>query len=148
MRSSGAPKDRGSECTVTLSSAPTNAPGSVPPILLAGRTAKGDPGGTPGTCSTAFRGSRYAGPAGALSALPETCRRHFRRWNEEDVHGEVLRALAEEPKERGGLDLSECFVGAKRGRLGGKDPKRGKGTKLIAPAGGSSSRRRRGPRAR
>jgi hypothetical protein len=127
MPSSGAPKDRGSESTVTLRSAPTNAPGSVPPILLAGRTAKGDPGGTPGTCSTASRGSRYAGPAGALSALPETCQRRFRRWNEEGVLDEVLRALAEKPKERGGLDLSECFVGAKKGEARWERPQAGQG---------------------
>ena len=51
---------------------------------------------------------------------------------------EVLRALAEELKERSGLDLSECFVhatfmGAKKGQQVGKT-KRGKGTKLMALA--------------
>ena len=52
---------------------------------------------------------------------------------------EILRALAEDLKDRGDLNLSECFVdgtfvGAKRGgRIGGKT-KRGKGTKLMAVA--------------
>ena len=50
----------------------------------------------------------------------QTCHRRFQRWNEEGVLEEVLRALAEDLKERGGLDLSECFVdatfaGAKKG---------------------------------
>ena len=54
----------------------------------------------------------------------QTCHRRFQRWNEEGVLEEVLRALAEDLKELGGLDLSECFVdatfvGAKRGRVGG-----------------------------
>jgi transposase len=56
----------------------------------------------------------------------QTCHRRFQRWTEEGVLEEVLQALAEDLKERGGLDLSECFVdgtfvGAKRGRIGGKD---------------------------
>ena len=50
----------------------------------------------------------------------QTCHRRFQRWNEEGVLEEVLRALAEDLKERGGLDLSECFIdgtfaGAKKG---------------------------------
>jgi transposase len=50
----------------------------------------------------------------------QTCHRRFQRWNEEGVLDEVLRALAEDLKYRGGLDLSECFVdgtfvGAKKG---------------------------------
>ena len=58
--------------------------------------------------------------AGTLSALPDLSHRRFQRWNEEGVLDGVLRALAEDLKERGGLDLSECFVdgtfvGAKKG---------------------------------
>jgi transposase len=61
-----------------------------------------------------------ARPAGALPTLPETCHRRFQRWNEQGVLDGVLRALAEDLKGRGGLDLSECFVdgtfvGAKKG---------------------------------
>ena len=50
----------------------------------------------------------------------QTCHRRFQRWAEEGVLEEVLRALAEDLEDRGGLDLSECFVdatfvGAKKG---------------------------------
>jgi transposase len=50
----------------------------------------------------------------------QTCHRRFQRWTEEGVLDDILRALAEDLKERGGLDLSECFidgtfVGAKKG---------------------------------
>jgi transposase len=68
----------------------------------------------------------------------QTCHRRFQRWNEEGVLKEVLRALAKDLKERGGFDLSECFVdatfvGSKKGGSLGKT-KRGKGTKLMALA--------------
>ena len=51
----------------------------------------------------------------------QTCHRRFQRWTEEGVLDDILRALAEDLKDRGGLDLSECFidgtcvVGAKKG---------------------------------
>jgi hypothetical protein len=63
--------------------------------------------------------------------------------NEEGVLEEVLRALAEDLKDRGGLDLSECFVdgtwvvGAKKGRVGGKDQAGQRFKKLMALADGS-----------
>ena len=40
----------------------------------------------------------------------QTCHRRFQQWAEEGVLDEVLHALALDPKERGGLDLSECFA--------------------------------------
>jgi transposase len=40
----------------------------------------------------------------------QTCHRRFQRWTKEGVLKEVLGALAEDLKERGGLDLSECFI--------------------------------------
>jgi Putative transposase of IS4/5 family (DUF4096) len=51
----------------------------------------------------------------------QTCHRRFQRWNEEGVLDEILRALAEDLKDRGNLDLSELFVdgtfvGAKEGK--------------------------------
>ena len=64
-----------------------------------------------------------------------TCHRHFQRWVEEGVLESILQALAQDIKERGGLDLSECFIdmhscGSQRGvRCVGKT-KRGKGTCL------------------
>src|ERR687884_1455383 len=36
----------------------------------------------------------------------QTCHRRFQRWTEEGVLDEVLRALAEDLKERGGLPLA------------------------------------------
>jgi len=56
----------------------------------------------------------------------------------------VLAAFAEGLNQRGGLDLSECFidgtfVGARRGRGIGKT-KRGKGTRLTASADSSDLR--------
>ena len=41
-----------------------------------------------------------------------TCHDRFQEWNRSGVLAEVLRALAEDLKERGGLDLSECFIDA------------------------------------
>jgi transposase len=40
----------------------------------------------------------------------QTCHRRFQQWNEDGVLDEILRALAEDLKEQGGLDLSECFI--------------------------------------
>ncbi len=50
----------------------------------------------------------------------QTCHRRFQRWNDEGVLDAILRALAEDLKEQGRLDPSECFidgtfVGAKKG---------------------------------
>ena len=56
----------------------------------------------------------------------QTCHRRFQEWVEKGVFEEVLRALVKDVKERGGLDLTECFIDgsfviAKRGRWGGKN---------------------------
>lgn len=40
----------------------------------------------------------------------QTCHRRFQEWVEKGVFEEVLRALVKDVKERGGLDLSECFI--------------------------------------
>ena len=50
----------------------------------------------------------------------QTCHRRFQQWTEEGVLDEVRHALVLDLRERGGLDLSECFidgtfVGAKKG---------------------------------
>jgi transposase len=55
-----------------------------------------------------------------------TCHRHFQQRIEECVLDKVLHASAVDLKERDGLELSECFVdgtfvGAKKGRIGGKE---------------------------
>jgi len=41
-----------------------------------------------------------------------TCHRRFQDWVEKGVFEEILTALADDLEERGGLDLSECFVDA------------------------------------
>jgi hypothetical protein len=52
-----------------------------------------------------------------------TCHRRFQEWVETGVFEEILTALADDLEERGGIDLSECFVdatfeSAKRGTSG------------------------------
>ena len=40
----------------------------------------------------------------------QTVHRRFQNWSRSGALGEVLRALARDLKERGGLDLSGCFM--------------------------------------
>lgn len=40
----------------------------------------------------------------------QTCHRRFQQWVRKGVLEEVLRALAKDLRERGGLDLAECFI--------------------------------------
>ena len=60
----------------------------------------------------------------------QTCHRRFQTWVHDGTLEGILKALAQDLKERGGLDLTECFIDgtfivAKKG---------GKGTKLMAVA--------------
>lgn len=53
----------------------------------------------------------------------QTCHRRFQTWVRDGTLERVLEALAEDLKERGGLDISECFIDgtfvvAKKGALG------------------------------
>jgi hypothetical protein len=53
-------------------------------------------------------------------ASPAACHRRFHAWVGSEVFEKILRALAEGLRDRGELDLSECFidatfVGAKKG---------------------------------
>jgi len=67
----------------------------------------------------------------------QTVQRRFQHWRKQGVIDAVLRGLARDLHERGGLDLSECFLdgsfaaarpgGAKIGKT-----KRGKGCKIMA----------------
>ena len=57
----------------------------------------------------------------------QTCHRWFQEWVEKGVFEEVLRALVKDVKERGGLDLRECFIDgsfviAKKGALEWEKP--------------------------
>ena len=52
----------------------------------------------------------------------QTCHRRFQKWVTEGVLDRILRAVAEDLRKRGKLDLSEAFIdgshaGAKRGAL-------------------------------
>jgi transposase len=52
----------------------------------------------------------------------QTCHRRFQQWVRDGSLRQVLEALAQDLKERGGLDLSECFIDgtfmrAKKGAL-------------------------------
>jgi transposase len=40
----------------------------------------------------------------------QTCHRRFQEWVKKGVFEEILRALVKDVKERGGLDLTECFI--------------------------------------
>ncbi len=40
----------------------------------------------------------------------QTCHRRFQRWVEAGVLSHILEALTKDLNERGGLDLSECFI--------------------------------------
>ena len=57
----------------------------------------------------------------------QTCHRRFQEWVEKGLFEKVLRALVQDVKERGGLDLTECFIDgsfviAKKGALGWEKP--------------------------
>lgn len=41
---------------------------------------------------------------------PATCHRRFQEWRREGVLETILQTLARDLKERGDLDLSECFI--------------------------------------
>lgn len=52
----------------------------------------------------------------------QTCHRRFQRWATSGIFEKILRMLAQDLKDRGGLDLRECFIdgsfaGAKKGVL-------------------------------
>ncbi len=40
----------------------------------------------------------------------QTCHRRFQQWIDNHVFEQILQALAEDLKQRGDLDLSECFI--------------------------------------
>lgn len=62
----------------------------------------------------------------------QTCHRRFQLWVRSGTLERVLHALAQDLKERGGLDLSECFIDgtfapAKKGALPWERPSAAKG---------------------
>ena len=82
-------------------------------------------------------------PPSPTLLLTKQAHRRFQQWVRDGTLMHVLAALAEYLRERGALDLSECvidgtFVEAKKGGGDVGKTKRGKGTKLMAVADGSS----------
>jgi len=63
----------------------------------------------------------------------QTCHRRFQRWVRDGTYERILEALARDLKDRGKLDLSECFIDgtfvvAKKGAHAWERATRGKGT--------------------
>jgi transposase len=57
----------------------------------------------------------------------QTCHRRFQRWVREGLMEAMLCTLAQDLKERGGLDVSECFIDgtfvvSKKGAMGWERP--------------------------
>jgi transposase len=63
----------------------------------------------------------------------QTCHRRFQQWVRSGVLERILRALATDLEERGGIDLSECFID---------------GTFVVAKKGGTAWERPSGARVR
>jgi transposase len=63
----------------------------------------------------------------------QTCHRRFQRWVKEGMLWRILEALTADLKERGGIDLSECFID---------------GTFVVAKKGGSVWERPSGAKVR
>jgi transposase len=66
-----------------------------------------------------------------------TCHRYFQQWNQSGVFVKILTALAQDLKDRGGIDLREGFIDgtfapAKKGAMVWAKPKGAKGPKLWA----------------
>ncbi len=64
----------------------------------------------------------------------QTCHRRFQQWVDSGVFDRMLQAIATDLHERGGLDLSECFIDgtfvvAKKGALTWARPSGAKGRK-------------------
>ena len=66
-----------------------------------------------------------------------TCHRRFQEWNESGIFAKILTALAQDLKDRGGIDLSEGFMDgtfapAKKGAMVWAKPKGVKEPRLWA----------------
>ena len=61
----------------------------------------------------------------------QTCHRRYQRWVDSEVLGDLLSVLAEDLRERGQIDLSECFID---------------GTFIVAKKGGSRGSHQAGQR--
>ena len=104
----------------------------------------GKSGRPPQDCRAVLNGILWILRTGAQWAdMPEryppksTCHRCFQEWTESGVFAKILTALAQDLKERGGIDLSEGFIDgtfapAKKGAMVWAKPKRAKEPRLWA----------------
>ena len=104
----------------------------------------GKSGRPPQDCRAVLNGILWILRTGApWGDLPEryppksTCHRRFQEWNESGVFAKILTGLAQDLKDRGGIDLSEGFIDgtfapAKKGAMVWAKPKRAKEPKLWA----------------
>ena len=62
----------------------------------------------------------------------QTCYRRFREWIGSNVFAKILYAMAEDMRERGGLDLEECFIDGTFviAKKGAKESERPSGAKV------------------
>ena len=111
--------------------------------MLRERIDEGDRGAIGAELSMASCGFCAPGRLGktcpSVTERYQTVHRRFQAWREQGVMDAVLRGLARDLHERGGLDLSECFVDGSfsAARPGGAkigNTKRGKGCKIMAMA--------------
>jgi hypothetical protein len=100
------------------------------PMALSDVIAKAAPGGTNAKCWRAFFGLLRQVPAGDICLktirLIRPVIAGFSRWVEESVFDRIIEAQARDLQERGGIDMSECFIDgtfslAKKGAFCGKD---------------------------
>ena len=104
----------------------------------------GKPGQPPQDCRAVLDGILWILRTGApWGDLPEryppksTCHRYFQQWNQSGVFVKILTALAQDLKERGGIDIREGFIDgtfapAKKGAMVWAKPKGAKELKLWA----------------
>ena len=119
----------------------TDAQWSVVSSLMPELPKRSDGRGRPWRCSRAvLDGILWILRTGApWQDLPDryppyqTCHRRFQRWVSDGSLAQILHALAEDLHERGGLDLSECFID---------------GTFVAAKKGGAKSARPSGAKVR
>ena len=62
----------------------------------------------------------------------QTCHRRFQQWVQEGTLDKLLRAIAKDLRDRGGLDLTEAFIdgsfsGAKKGGPASEKPRKARG---------------------
>ncbi|HYD92032.1 MAG TPA: IS5 family transposase [Flavobacterium sp.] len=72
----------------------------------------------------------------------QTCHRYFQKWCMSGLWNKILWRIAEDLRDRGKIDLTECFIDgtfatAKKGALVFGKTKKGKGTKIMAIADAS-----------